>query len=471
VVCAALGRREVESRILVGTPQSLTGRIRGSVDLVVVDEAHQMPLHRGSWFARLFASLPRRPALAGLSATTFRVADGAIFGGKGWFTCQSYEMSPTALIEDGYLVPVRYVEPSTLMTVKGVKKSAGDYNQSDLVRANLGLVRDQVAVILREMETRRKGMIFAVTVAHAEEYAKELERAGETPVLIVGALGAGQRRENVAAFRSGRSRMAVTVQAALTGFDVPDLDLIASCRPTMSAIIHTQSVGRGTRPAPDKLDLLVLDFAANVPVFGTLAHPHFDRSGQPRGGIAPWRACSACATYNHFKAHECLYCGHDLPAKKSVTADDLEYGTINFWREREALLALTAKRGFEQLPVESLAVHAYRKRADPESISLMLSVGLGGEAIARMWFKWFGGPWHRVWRDLQGNMPAPRNFAEAYRRRGELVRPAWVSIEQDGNFWKVTDAGYDDEEDAVFSVQSSGRREPISPSQLERQAS
>lgn len=452
VVCAALGRNEVRRKVIVGTPQSLRSRLPyGPVDLVIVDEAHQMPLHKKSNFAALFDVLPKKRATprAGLSATTFRTADGAIFGGpKSWFTCQPFEMSVGDLMERGHLASVRYVEPSVLMSVKGVKKSAGDYNQAQLVMANMGIVDQQVELIVDRMrsEQRRKAMVFAVTVDHAEEYVRAFRDRGEEPSLIIGAMGKDDRAENVARFKQGATGIAVTVQAALTGFDVPDIDLIASCRPTMSAIIHTQSIGRGTRPAPGKRDLLVMDFAANIPAFGPVENPHFDGTGQPRGGRAPWRACRACGTYNHYSVEACFHCDEPLQVKRVVRAEDLEFGTIDFWKESKAMEALITAHGMKDIPVESFAVHGYRKKSDPNSISLMVSFALGDDAIVRLWFKWMSGPWCDLWKKLQGDMPPPKTINDAYARRGELVRPETITIERSGNFWNLVAAGYADDD-------------------------
>lgn len=449
VVCAALGRRETDRRILVGTPQSLAGAINFDPDHVVVDEAHQMPLHKGSWFARLFAGLPRGHATSriGLSATTFRTADGAIYGPRAWFTCQPFEIGVSDLVDRGFLAPMRYVAPAAKMTTQGVTKSAGDYNQAQLVSANFDRVDAQIRVILDAARARRKVLIFAVTVEHAEAYRDELHRRGVEAELIIGAMTASDRSRAVRSFRTGTAKFAVTVQAALTGFDVPDIDLIASCRPTMSPIIHTQSIGRGTRPSDGKADCLVLDFAGNIRTFGPVHSPHFDRSGQPLGGVAPWRPCEACGTYNHLSAEKCEHCDKVLVKRQAVTSERLEFGTINWRAEQDAIDGLIAAYGKTGLPVESIAVHAY-KQAKTGSLSCMLSIGLGGDAIVRLWFKNLETPWWRdIWASLLGNVPAPRTLADAYQRRGELIRPAAIDIEKEGHFWRVTGVDYDADTD------------------------
>ena len=461
VCCAALKRNEVNRQVVIGTPQSLAQRIPyGPIDLVIVDEAHQMPLHKGSWFDRLFAAMKggRSIPRAGCSATTFRVADGAIFGKsatKAWFTTQPYEITTADLIAQGWLAPVRAVEPAILMTTKGVKTSAGDYNQADLVAANVDQVSGQVALIKDEIAAGRKRvMLFAVTIEHIEEYLRAFAGSVEA-VPIHSKLTTEERRRNVERFRAGQATVAVTVQAALTGFDVPEIDLVASCRPTKSAIIHTQSIGRGTRPAEKKVDCLNLDFAGNVPVFGPVDDPHFDRSGQPKGGVAPWRACPACGTYNHFETSRCLHCDEPLVTRRQLTPEELANAKINWLEEKRAIDRLVAMRGMRGLRVESIAVHPYLSKHSGRQTA-MLSFNLGNGAIVRHWFNLRRDPnsqdWQRRWEVLGGTAPAPKSIEEAVMRAGELVRPAEVSIRErqageTKRMWDVRGVRYFDAEE------------------------
>ena len=452
VACAALGRREMDRRVIVGTPQTFVGNVDFDPSLVIVDECHLMPLHRGSWFARLFDGLLRGRATRriGLTATPFRTADGALFGQRGsWFSSQPFELPVQALIDLGHLARSRYVAPATLMSVRGITKTAGDYNQRELVAANLDLVPAQVRLIGEELRAgRRKAMLFAVSVDHVTAFVEEFRRIAIGAVPVIGALGVGERRANVEAFRNGDASVAVTVAAALTGFDVPAIDLIASCRPTMSATIHAQSIGRGLRPARGKRDLLVLDFADNVRRFGPVHAPHFDGTGQPLGGVAPWRPCPSCGTFNDFEAEACFHCGAPLHVRRRVSAADLEFGTIQWHRESQALEVLVAQHGRVDLPVESIQLHGYRKKSDPSSLTAMLSLALGGDAIVRVWVKHFDTNWwRRLWAMLLGESPAPRTLREAFARRGELVRPGAVTINKEGNFWRLIAADYGAEDD------------------------
>ena len=54
--------------------------------------------------------------------------------------------------------------------------------------------------------------------------------------------------------------MLVNCSLFTEGFDVPEIALVAIARPVLSRAFYAQMVGRGTRIAKGKQDLLVLDF-------------------------------------------------------------------------------------------------------------------------------------------------------------------------------------------------------------------
>jgi superfamily II DNA or RNA helicase len=48
------------------------------------------------------------------------------------------------------------------------------------------------------------------------------------------------------------------------GWDCPDLEVLLMARPTLSKVIYMQQLGRGTRKAPGKECLVVIDFVDNA---------------------------------------------------------------------------------------------------------------------------------------------------------------------------------------------------------------
>jgi len=324
------------------------------------------------------------------------------------------------------------------MTVDGVITTAGDFNQGQLVAANIDLVPAQAGLIVETLASRRRGMVFAVTVEHARAFVDVFAALGIRAELIVGDMLPGERTAAVEAFKSGRSQLVVTVAAALTGFDVPEIDLIASCRPTKSAIIHVQSCGRGTRVAGEKPDCLVLDFAGNVRRFGPVHAPNFDPSGKSRLQTAPWRPCTSCGTFNREEAWQCLHCGAGLRGRRPREKAPMEITRIDFRRASAAVDRLVELCGPRLLPVQEFTLEGHEKRDQPGSFSVRLKFDLGNDAIIYQWEKNLRSDrWARQWRALCGDDPAPRSFEETFGRRHELVRPLTVSIEKKDAFWRV----------------------------------
>jgi type I site-specific restriction endonuclease len=68
------------------------------------------------------------------------------------------------------------------------------------------------------------------------------------------------RSRTVQRFRRGEIKVLVNCALFTEGFDVPQISLVAIARPVLSRSFYAQMVGRGTRIAPAKQDLLVLDF-------------------------------------------------------------------------------------------------------------------------------------------------------------------------------------------------------------------
>jgi superfamily II DNA or RNA helicase len=71
-------------------------------------------------------------------------------------------------------------------------------------------------------------------------------------------------------FKSGKLRALTNANVLTTGFDYPDIDLIAMLRPTMSASLYVQMAGRGMRVKSHTDHCLVLDFAGVVETHGPI---------------------------------------------------------------------------------------------------------------------------------------------------------------------------------------------------------
>jgi len=169
---------------------------------------------------------------------------------------------------------------------------------------------------------------YCATVRHAEDVAATFRSAGYRSACVHGGLATAERDALITGLADGSVEVLSSCDLISEGLDVPDVRAVLLLRPTQSLVLALQQVGRGMRPAPGKLHLAVLDFAAN-----TLRHglPEQSRAwsldGAPKkppseGPALPataWR-CEACSCLNELTADECQDCGAPRPGgRRSIT--------------------------------------------------------------------------------------------------------------------------------------------------------
>ena len=132
--------------------------------------------------------------------------------------------------------------------------------------------------------------------------------------------GGIERDSVISQFKKGKLKCIINVNILTTGFNVPDIDMIAICRATQSVSLYVQIVGRGTRIAKGKTDCLVLDFGGNVERHGAID----TASCRPKGqGIAPMKDCPECGRLYGMMQKECE-CGHKFEIAPRVVGKKLE---------------------------------------------------------------------------------------------------------------------------------------------------
>ena len=101
---------------------------------------------------------------------------------------------------------------------------------------------------------------FCVSVQHAQYMAKVFNNAGIKSVAVSGLTDDGERALALKQLRKREISCIFAVDLFNEGLDLPQVDTILLLRPTQSATIFMQQLGRGLRRAKDKSVLTVLDF-------------------------------------------------------------------------------------------------------------------------------------------------------------------------------------------------------------------
>jgi superfamily II DNA or RNA helicase len=228
-------------------------------DAVIVDEFHHA---EADTYRRLLEHLKPR-VLVGLTATPER-ADGKEI--LHWFDDRiASEMRLWEALDQGLLSPFHYLGVGDGTDLRGVGFLRGRYVASELegvltgdhVRAKR--ILDAVGEWVLD-PGRMRALGFCVGIGHAHFMAEQFNAAGLASVALDGSTGLDERRTAVEQLRRGELRAIFTVDIFNEGIDIPEVDTILLLRPTESATIFLQQLGRGLRWADGKTVLTVLDF-------------------------------------------------------------------------------------------------------------------------------------------------------------------------------------------------------------------
>ena len=126
-----------------------------------------------------------------------------------------------------------------------------------------------------------RAVAFCVSVQHAEFMADRFNDAGVRSRAVTSRAAQAERDEAIAAFQRGEIKALFTVDLFNEGVDLPMIDTILMLRPTESATIFLQQLGRGLRLADGKPCLTVLDF-----IGGQHANFRFDLRWRALAGIS-----------------------------------------------------------------------------------------------------------------------------------------------------------------------------------------
>lgn len=246
----------VQTLVYVGRREPLmkTQRAHGKIGLIITDECHHAA---AASYQKIYDAFPDALQL-GVTATMAR-GDGVGLG-KVWDDVV-YRRSILWMISKGYLTDVRTKQIDLKeLDLGGVKASRGDWQAGDLGKALMEAEADTaIARAYKEHAGDRRGIVFTPTVETAVAASDALYRAGIAAWPISGETTREKRQEVYEQFRTGRVQVLVNCMVLTEGFDAPWAEVAVIARPTQSAPLYTQMVGRVLRPWPGKKEALVLD--------------------------------------------------------------------------------------------------------------------------------------------------------------------------------------------------------------------
>ncbi|MBN2808620.1 MAG: DEAD/DEAH box helicase [Deltaproteobacteria bacterium] len=232
---------------------------------ITIDEAHHAVAPTVCMAIKYFTP----EYLLGLTATDQRLDKqklSSVFG--------EYETSFTLkeAITQGLLVPIKAFRVHSNIDLSKIRFNGKDFVNSDLQRTVVVPSRDQliVDVLLKYFSSSgvagKSGLVFCVTVAHAKAMARCLRNSGFSAQAVSGQ--DNQSEKNIAAYQKGEIQFLTTCSLLTEGWDSPRTSIIVMARPTMSKVLYTQQIGRGTRRFEGKEALYVIDVVDNYGYLG-----------------------------------------------------------------------------------------------------------------------------------------------------------------------------------------------------------
>ena len=423
---------------------------------VIIDEAHAVTTKDTGMYRKFLAKI--KANYIGLTATPFRTGHGYIYKGEdALFNKLSYDLTNfenfNRLIDEGFLcnlIPKRtelqYDRKKLTKTVAGdfsQKQSSEEFGREEITQ-------QCVLETIHYGKKLKKWLCFAIDIKHAELIKKLFEQKG-IPAGVVHSKMEEDFKQVVNAHKNGDIKVLVNVDMLTTGYDDPEIDLIAMMRPTKSLIIHVQTMGRGSRvvyaPGYDldsiqgridairnsiKPACLVLDFAHNTNSLGLVNALSVKQHNKKGGSEAVTKLCPECDVYNPGAARHCINCGHEFVFKERLKLTASTTDIIK--RKQEA----PANKKIEELSgwvnVSDIQYKRYNSnRGNPDCLMVVYKTGMTQvkdfipvESTGKA--KYFAKHWINFrWNSME---PKPNNLTDLMLNLDKLKKPKQIKVKQ-----------------------------------------
>lgn len=230
-------------------------------DYIVVDEVHRA----GADTYKKVLDYFKPKFLLGMTATPERTDNADIF--KTFDYNIAYEIRLNQALSENMLVPFHYHGISELVVDGKVLDELSDFR--------LLVSEERVKHILHYADFygcdagRVKGLVFCSKIEEAQALANSFCEHGKKAIALTGASSEVERSNAIERLESDdiaeeeQLDYIFTVDIFNEGVDIPAVNQIILLRPTQSAIIFVQQLGRGLRKSENKRYLEVIDFIGN----------------------------------------------------------------------------------------------------------------------------------------------------------------------------------------------------------------
>ncbi len=258
-------KKEIEADFIFATIQTISKDenlnlfLKNHFEYIVIDETHRAGAETYQKILRHFE--PK--FLLGMTATPERTDGFDIFNQFNYNI--AYEIRLHKALEENMLSPFHY------------------YGVTDIVIDNENIDDEKAFTLLTSEERVRqiiekakfygcdngivRGLVFCSSNKESSELSKLFNERGFKTIALSGGNSEVEREEAIRKLESDNINEKIdyifSVDIFNEGIDIPKINQIIMLRPTQSAIVFVQQLGRGLRKAENKEHLTVIDFIGN----------------------------------------------------------------------------------------------------------------------------------------------------------------------------------------------------------------
>ena len=226
-------------------------------DYIIVDEVH----HAGAESYKKIIEYFTPKFLLGLTATPERTDGFDIFA--LFHNNIPYEIRLQKALEEDLLCPFHYYGLSDLTVNGELIDDKSDFSR--LVSSErIGHIEKAIK-LYKSNDVPVKGLIFCSRVEEAKSLSSALNNDGFVTTYLTGENSDSEREEVIQELESDSNPLQyiISVDIFNEGVDIPCVNQVVMLRPTQSAIIFIQQLGRGLRKDKSKSYVSVIDFIGN----------------------------------------------------------------------------------------------------------------------------------------------------------------------------------------------------------------
>ncbi|GMN89902.1 DUF3427 domain-containing protein [Francisella sciaenopsi] len=235
-------------------PKTLASFETNEFDYIIVDEVH----HAEAQSYKKVLSHFKPKFLLGMTATPERSDNADIF--KLFDYNIAYEIRLHQALEYNFLCPFHYFAiedfylESEQVFAKDFSKLISDQRVEHII---------DKASFYGYSGKSRSALMFVSNVDEAVQLATKLSQRGIKAKALSSQDSERVRQETISELESRLLEIIVTVDIFNEGIDIPCVNQVILLRPTQSAIVYIQQLGRGLRKYKSKDFVVILDFIAN----------------------------------------------------------------------------------------------------------------------------------------------------------------------------------------------------------------